>query len=272
MNKTFLKWAGNKQRIIKHILPLLEQEKHNRLIEPFVGSGSLFLNSEFEEYVLSDINETLIDLYAFLKEQGEDYVSFLNSFFTPENNTLEMYYRLREDFNTTSDRYRRSALFLYFNKHAFNGLCRFNGKGEFNVPFGYYKEPKFPEKELREFLLKLKKANVILLNKSYEDVLKNCKMGDVVYCDPPYIPLSASASFTKYSTKDFNLSDQKNLGNELISLQGKGIKSVISNHDCELAREIYKGATIHTLNVSRTIAAKGASRKAVGEILAEFVV
>lgn len=270
MKKTFLKWAGNKQRIIKHILPLLEQEKHCRLVEPFVGSASLFLNSEFEEYVLSDINETLIDLYGFLKELGEEYILFLNSFFTPENNTLEMYYHFREDFNTTSDRYKRSALFLYFNKHAFNGLCRFNSKGEFNVPFGYYKEPKFPQKELQEFLFKVKKSNVILLNKSYEDVLKTCKSGDVVYCDPPYIPLSASASFTKYSTKDFNLPDQKNLGNELIYLQENGIKSVISNHDCELARDIYKGAVIHTLNVSRTIAAKGTSRKAVGEILAEF--
>ena len=137
--RPFLKWAGNKYRIIDQIRRKLPQGK--RLIEPFVGSAAVFLNTDYERYLLTDTNADLIELYKLLKKEGKDFIEYSNSFFTDKNNNEEHYYNYREVFNTTDDCALKSALFIYMNRHGYNGLCRYNSQGKFNVPFGSYKKP-----------------------------------------------------------------------------------------------------------------------------------
>ena len=133
--KPFLKWAGNKYQIITRIQALLPCGK--RLIEPFVGSGAVFLNTDYPSYELSDCNGDLIALYQHVQREGDAFIDYCQTFFTEENNTPEAYYAFRAKFNTTGDVRLKSALFVYFNKHGYNGLCRYNASGGFNVPFGH---------------------------------------------------------------------------------------------------------------------------------------
>ncbi len=128
------------------------------MIEPFVGAGSVFLNTEFESYILADINNDLINLYNIVKLRTDDFVRDARVLFTGDFNHSELFYQLRQEFNASTDAYRRALLFLYLNRHCYNGLCRYNLSGEFNVPFGRYKKPYFPEAELYWFAEKSQNA------------------------------------------------------------------------------------------------------------------
>lgn len=124
--------------------PLLDDIKRHLpqgecLIEPFVGAGSVFLNTDFSRYILADINSDLISLYNIVKTRTDEYVQASRELFMPETNQAEVYYRFREEFNASRDPFRRAVLFLYLNRFGYNGLCRYNLRGEFNVPFGRYK-------------------------------------------------------------------------------------------------------------------------------------
>lgn len=142
-NRAFLKWAGGKYPLLDDIKKHLPQG--DCLIEPFVGAGSVFLNTDFSRYILADINSDLIDLYNIVKLQTDEYVAAAREMFTPENNVAEQYYLFRDEFNQSQEPLRRAVLFLYLNRHGYNGLCRYNLRGEFNVPFGRYKSPIFPK-------------------------------------------------------------------------------------------------------------------------------
>ena len=144
--KPFLKWAGGKYRIIDKIISALPKKK--TLIEPFVGSGAVFLNTEYENYILADTNTDLISLYLILQEHGIEFIRFTESLFSDTNNHEKVFYELRNEFNITKDVERKAAIFVYLNRHCFNGLCRYNSKGEFNVPFGRYSKPYFPFQEM----------------------------------------------------------------------------------------------------------------------------
>jgi DNA adenine methylase len=260
--RPFLKWAGNKYKIVEDIKRLLPVG--NRLIEPFVGSGAVFLNTDYKSYLLADINEDLINLYRTLGDYGKDFISFAKTFFTPENNTKERYMELRDVFNTTNDKVLKSALFVYLNRHCYNGLIRYNQKGEFNTPFGRYQKPYFPEEEMQFFYNKLKTADVELRVSSYEETLKDVFYGDVIYCDPPYIPISKTSNFTQYYQEKFTILDQLKLIQILKDLAKKGIPSVLSNHYNNLIIDHFED--FETLDVRRTISCK--SREKVKEILA----
>ncbi|MBI3959871.1 MAG: Dam family site-specific DNA-(adenine-N6)-methyltransferase, partial [Chloroflexi bacterium] len=147
--RTFLKWAGNKQRIVDRIAALLPAGQ--RLVEPFIGSGAVFLNTDYPAYRLADANGDLIDLYTRLQREGRDFIDFCRSLFVAQNNTPAAFYALRSTFNETSDSRLKSALFLYLNRYGYNGLCRYNASGGFNVPFGRYKKPYFPQVEMEAF-------------------------------------------------------------------------------------------------------------------------
>ncbi|WP_293154265.1 Dam family site-specific DNA-(adenine-N6)-methyltransferase [Moritella sp.] len=179
MQKTraFLKWAGGKYSLVDRLREKLPAGK--RLVEPFVGACSVFLNTDYDEYLLNDINPDLINMYKILQNKPEQFIADAQRFFTPEFNDKERYYKIREKFNKTRDPYQRSLMFLYMNRHGFNGLCRYNKSGGFNVPFGSYKKPYFPLKELRFFAEKSKKATFIC--ESYSEVYKRLRSDDVVY-------------------------------------------------------------------------------------------
>lgn len=265
--KPFLKWAGNKFQIVEQIREILPMGK--RLLEPFVGSGAVFLNTDYPRYVLSDANGDLIHLYATLQAEGEVFVAYCRQFFGPDHNDPDVYYSRRALFNDTEDERLRSALFLYLNKHCYNGLCRYNAKGGFNVPFGRYKRPYFPEKELMFFAARA--SHAVFRQADFVESMRSAEKGDVVYCDPPYVPLSETANFTSYSAGGFGLDAQRSLADEARALAGRGIPVLISNHDTPFVREIYAGAEIVGLQVQRYISRDGNNRNKAGEVLALFL-
>lgn len=264
--KPFLKWAGGKYRLIDRIQSALPAG--NRLIEPFVGSGAVFLNTDYKLNLLTDSNPDLINLFKNLQNEGQNFINYCSSFFVPENNNELAFYQFREEFNTTTDIRKKSALFVYLNRHCFNGLCRYNSKGGFNVPFGRYSKPAIPEEYMFSFYQK--SANAIFEVADFRETMGKAKFGDVVYCDPPYVPLSATSSFTSYSVGGFGIQEQQDLANIAKKLQSKGITVVISNHDTEFTNEVYKPAEIIKFNVQRFISSDTKNRNAVGELLAVF--
>lgn len=267
--KPFLKWAGNKYSIRHPILDILHSfPSGNRLVEPFVGSGAIFLNTDYSDYLLSDSNEDLIRLYQTLKTYGEDFIHYCATFFIPENNQPDSYYAWRERYNTTDDGMLKSALFVYLNRHCYNGLCRYNRKNQFNVPFGRYEKPYFPANEMLAFYHKAQQA--VFRHLDFKETMRQAVPGDVVYCDPPYVPLSSTANFTSYSTCGFSMHEQLQLAKWAEKLRQKGILVLISNHNTSFTQNAYREAKITTLAVRRNISCKGALRGKAPEILALF--
>ena len=266
-NRAFLKWAGGKYSLVEHIQARLPQA--NKLIEPFVGAGSVFLNTQYKRYLLNDINPDLINLYNFLKAQPDALINDAREFFCDKRNDEKMYYALRDEFNGTQDEYYRAILFLYLNRHGYNGLCRYSLQGRFNVPFGRYKKPYFPEHEMFVFSEKSQKATFTCL--PFEKVFSRARRGNVIYCDPPYAPISKTAAFTSYAARSFGQDAQEKLA-ELATRASKkrGIPVLISNHDLPLTRGLYQGADFSMLSVKRSISQNGAKRQPVDEILAFF--
>lgn len=267
-HRAFLKWAGGKYTLSDVIGKMLP--KGSRLIEPFAGAGSIFLNTYFERYLLNDINADLINLYKILQHDSEQFIADSKKLFTPVYNDAQEYYDIRKQFNSTQDPYTRSLLFLYMNRHGYNGLCRYNSKGGYNVPFGKYKRPYYPEKELINFAEKAKAAEFVC--ESYRDTFSRAQDGDVIYCDPPYVPLSKTASFTSYAGNGFGLDEQADLANAAEEVtQQKDVTVLISNHDTIWTRKIYEHASkIKSIKVARTISQKATNRNKVGELLALY--
>lgn len=264
--RPFLKWAGGKFSLTERILALLPPRR--TLVEPFVGSGAVFLNSDYRRYVLNDINADLITLYRILQAEGPTFIGDARRYFNARHNAPETYYRLRARFNGSRDPYERSLLFLYLNRHGYNGLCRYNRSGGFNVPFGRYKAPYFPEKEMQHFHAKSRHATFTC--NPYPVTFARARKGQAVYCDPPYVPLSQTANFTDYAASGFSMEDQRSLGGIARRAARRGIPVLISNHDTPLTREIYGTARITSVEVRRTISRDGANRGHARELMALF--
>lgn len=266
--RPFLKWPGGKYRLLPRIRKVLHPGK--RLIEPFVGSGAVFLNTDYGAYLLADANPDLIGLYSRLREEGDAFIRYCRRFFNGGDNTREAYYAYRDEFNETRRARRKSALFLYLNRHGYNGLCRYNGAGGFNTPFGRYDKPYFPEKEMLAFVRRSQGAT--LLQARFDDSMARAEPGDAVYCDPPYVPLSDTAHFTDYHAGGFTWDDQVRLADTACELARNRVQVVISNHDTRRVRGLYKnrGAEISGFRVRRNISSDAGNRNEVRELLAVF--
>ncbi|MCP2041711.1 DNA adenine methylase [Neisseria sp. HSC-16F19] len=266
--KPFLKWAGGKAKLVPFIMGNLPVGRSKRLVEPFAGSAALSLAVDFDAYLLNDTNADLIGLFQMLQSEKQAFIDYVRSFFIADNNQEARFYELREQFNAADDSAERAALFVYLNRHAFNGLCRYNSKGAFNVPFGRYSAPYFPEAEMQGFIAKSNRIE--LMCGDFQAALARVGHDDVVYCDPPYVPLSETASFTAYAKGGFDLNEQIRLAQaaQEAAEPSKGV--LISNHDTAFTREIYKEARLETVSVQRNIAAKSSSRQKVGELLAIY--
>ena len=165
--------------------------------------------------------QQLKDKNIIIDQKLSELIEKTDALFSPENNTETKFYELREQFNALDLKdIKKSALFIYLNKHAFNGLCRYNRKGFFNVPFGRYKAPKCPVEQMRAFSVKAKFATFKC--QDFERTFKETLKGDVIYCDPPYVPLSITSSFTSYSKDDFDMGDQSRLAKSAIASQSNG--------------------------------------------------
>ncbi|CAM3777812.1 Dam family site-specific DNA-(adenine-N6)-methyltransferase [Rheinheimera salexigens] len=265
-SRAFLKWAGGKYKLVDEIKQHLPAA--NLLIEPFVGAASVFLNTDYKHYQLNDINADLISLYNIVKAKPEQFIADANSTFCDSSNQRNSYLNIRQQFNQSQDQYERAILFLYLNRHGYNGLCRYNLSGKFNVPFGSYKKPYFPLAELWFFAEKAQRAEFVC--SGYQQIMQQAPTDAVIYCDPPYVPLSKTASFTSYARQGFNLDDQAALANQAELLQQRGNTVVISNHDTTLTRKIYHQAKLHSIQVGRSISQNGAGRKKVAELFAVY--
>ncbi|MFM8454765.1 MAG: DNA adenine methylase [Gammaproteobacteria bacterium] len=267
--RSFFKWPGGKSKILKEIFEHLPPGK--RVIEPFCGSGVVFFNFEPNQipYWLNDLNPDLINFYQHLKTQGLDFIAYCRQFFNKKYNAKTQYYAFREKFNHAPFGVERSALFLYLNRHGYNGLCRYNRSGFLNVPFGQYIQPYFPETELKYAIQKLSTAKITCMG--FEEVFKKIKKGDVLYCDPPYYHETHKKSFTQYFSKNFDWQEQCKLLNLIEKCQKKGASVLISNHDTPEIRKLYANASlIKKLSVGRSIGCQGKSRLPVLELLALY--
>ena len=264
-----MKWAGAKTRLVTRILSLLPKGT-TRLIEPFAGSAVVSLNAQVPKFILADINKDLINLYKIIRDDSPGLIQMLEGLFVPANNVRERYDEYRAKFNTRAlSPLENAAIFVYLNRHAFNGLCRYNGRGEFNVPFGAIANPFLPADAIRHAGSVLGRAE--LIEGSFETVIAKAEKGDFVYCDPPYVPLSLSASFTQYATTDFRKEQQEALVKAALEAADRGAIVAISNHDTAETRLLYANANrVYSFPVSRTISSKGANRKSVLELIAVY--
>ncbi len=267
-NRPPLKWAGGKYQILDEIKRRLPAG--NRLIEPFAGASVVFLNTEYKRYTLNDSNKDLICFYKLLKSDGIKFINYCRKYFNPKYNDANEFYKIRERFNSTGNQVLKSAFFLYINKHGYNGLCRYNASGKLNVPFGRYKKPYFPEKELLLFEKKSRKASITC--KDFEAIIRKASPGDVIYCDPPYVPRNNTSCFTSYNASGFDMDEQRRLANAAKKASDSGVAVLLSNHSNNITKRIYSDAThIYHINVRRTISCNGLKRERAKELLALYL-
>ena len=271
MRKPFLKWAGNKYKVLEHLLPLIGTPE--RFCEPFAGSCAVSLNVDAQQYVINDINKDLYYLYKQVTNPNDDsFIQYCAELFCPENNVKEEYLAFRKFFNESVDVQERARLFVYLNRHCFNGLTRYNSSGGFNVPFGQMKNPSLPADAMMDFRMYFLMRQHNFFSTSFNDagLYSGLESGDVVYFDPPYVPASDTANFASYAKEGFTYDQQVELAELAESLANRGIKVIVSNHDTDVSRELYKNAQIYSLQVSRSISAKGSSRKKASELIAVY--
>ncbi|REG49552.1 DNA adenine methylase Dam [Paraburkholderia sp. BL6669N2] len=266
-SRPFLKWVGGKSRVLQHVLPRLPHGR--RLIEPFVGGGAIFLGTDYEEYLLGDSNSHLVELYREVAARPHEFIEVALPLFDESYRSQERYLEIRASFNNGSSGLLRAAQFLYLNKHGFNGLCRYNKKGTFNVPYGHPpRVPTFPHGQILGFANKARRATFV--DGDFVTVMRSAVRGDVVYADPPYCDRDGAASFTGYGAVGFGMDRQQELAQLARELASRGVAVAISNHDCEFARELYAGAEIHSYSARRSVSADVDKRGNVGELLAIF--
>ncbi|HDV8247375.1 Dam family site-specific DNA-(adenine-N6)-methyltransferase [Enterobacter hormaechei] len=265
--RPFLKWAGGKYSLLPELDRLIPAGK--RLIEPFVGGGSVFLNVEkHESFLLADVNADLINLYQML-EVDHIRVCSLAKILFERANSEEAYKELRDDFNNQRmGAPERAAAFLFLNRHCFNGLIRYNREGFFNVGWGKYEAPYFPEIEIKAF--KQKSHKCVFMNAGYRRTLALAGEGDVVYCDPPYEPLPGTAGFTNYAAGGFSWADQISLAESCVAAHQRGAKVLISNSTAPRVLELYEqhGFILHHVDARRAISSKGSTRETAKDIVA----
>lgn len=278
-------WAGGKSRAMSHVLDALPHG--DCLVEPFVGSGSVFLNTDYKTYILCDSNAALINFYSILKSNTEGLLNAAAELFEDGNNK-ESYYQYRNEFNVFNRDFRSctdnkghddrlyypeefirfAALFLYLNRHCYNGLYRVNAKNEFNVPFGHRRKPIFPVAEIQHFAKRAyeKGAQFLCADFRYTiPVASRVFENTVIYCDPPYLPASATADFTAYG-KPFTATDHRDLVGALIAAHNnEGCVSVFSGSDTADTRQIYYPFTLKPFEVRRSVGAK--TRNLAGEVI-----
>ena len=264
IEKSFLKWVGSKSRLLPQLLPCLPDGK--RLIEPFVGAGNVFINTNYDSYILADKNKDLINVYHWLRDDLARLINVTQSLFESDID----FYEIRHRFNcniTQSFSLDRAAEFIYLNRHCFNGLCRYNQKGEFNVPRGKYKKIYFPKAELIAFSNKLISQPVTIIASDFANVIKSAGAGDVVYCDPPYISGTKNDIFTGYTPHKFNYQVTKLLHDLLVHAVKRGATAIVSNSNNQVVKGVFSDFKIHEIDAPRSIAANG-NRADAREIIA----
>jgi len=264
--KPFLKWVGGKRQLILQMNDYFPKE-FNKYIEPFLGGGAIFFYLLPETAILIDVNKELINTYNIIKNNVSELIKSLKK----HKNEKDYYYEVRskdrnpEEYSKLSD-VNKASRTIYLNRCCFNGLYRVNSKGQFNVPFGKYKNPKFCDKE-NLFASHKALKNVLLINDSFEKCLDFAEKDDFIYFDPPYVPISRSANFTSYTKGNFSKEDQIRLFNVYKNLDERGCKVMLSNSYSDFILGLYKDYQINILYAKRAINSDGSKRGKIKELL-----
>ncbi len=269
--KPFVKWVGGKRQLLKQFRllnlypPANFDPKLNKYFEPFVGGGAVFFDLLPEKAELSDLNSELVTTYNVIKNNVDTLIESLRK----HKYEKEYYLKVRaKNPNELSD-VEVASRFIYLNRTGFNGMYRVNSKGGFNVPFGRYNNPIIcDEKNLRRVSKALQKVSIN--HQDYKEVLKNAKKGDFIYFDPPYYPISKTASFTSYTAESFLEDEQTELRNTFAELHKRGCFVMLSNSDTPFINKIYSeisSAKITKVEAVRAINSKGSKRGKITEVL-----
>jgi len=253
--KPILKWAGGKTQIIAELNERIP-EKYNKYIEPFVGGGALYFSLNPEKSVIADLNSELINLYKCVANNPADVIKQLKIFV----NDQDFFYKIRSLDTKTLDPLFAAARTIFLNKTCFNGLYRVNQKGRFNVPFGRYKNPNIVNSDAiynASILLK----NSVIIQGDYKEVLREfAEEGDLIFLDPPYLPVSQYADFKRYTKEQFYEEDHRELADEVNRLQAKGCYVILTNSNHPLVHELYGNHKIEIIQTKRYINSNSAKR------------
>lgn len=263
-----LKWVGGKRQLMDEIRQLVPKS-YTTYYEPFIGGGAVLFELQPNKAVINDVNGELINLYNTIKDDVELLIEDLKK----HENTSEYFYKIRElDRNREAydilTNVEKASRIVYLNKTCFNGLFRVNKAGEFNSPFGKYKNPNIvDEVTLRAVSKYFNRANIKIMNNDFEECLKGIRKGSFVYLDPPYDPVSSSANFTGYDKGGFNREEQIRLKKMCDKLDKRGVKFLLSNSSTEFIKDLYKEYDIKIVKAKRAINSNGNSRGEVDEVL-----
>ena len=264
----FLKWAGGKARLLPVILPRLPDQTRT-YFEPFLGGGAVFFAmasaGRFRRAVLSDKNLDLVHTYSVVRDSLKDLVTCLKPHAANATDS-DYFYSVRAQNPDALDPIERAARLIFLNRTCFNGLYRVNRKGEFNVPFGKYNNPKvIDEAKLQAASWALQKATIKCAD--FSDVARDAKRGDAVYLDPPYVPISATSSFSSYHLEAFGPKTQAKLLDVYKRCWMRGATAIMSNSDCDFTRELYRSVEVEVVRAARAINSVGSGRGQINELL-----
>lgn len=263
-----VKWVGGKRQLLEDITPLLPK-KISFYCEPFLGGGAVLFSIQPKKAVVNDLNEDLIAVYEVIRDDVDTLIEALKK----HENTQEYFYAIRDmDRNKqayeTMSKIDRASRLLYLNKTCYNGLFRVNSAGEFNTPFGYYKNPNITnEPVLRAVNKYFCSSNITFYNKDFSEILEKVPSDGFVYLDPPYDPVSDTASFTGYNKGGFDKDEQRRLKLCCDNLTTRGIKFLLSNSATAFIMDLYHEYSITMVKAKRAINSDASKRGAIEEVL-----
>jgi DNA adenine methylase len=260
-DKPFLKWVGGKGQLLPRLLSLLPP-KFNRYFEPFLGGGALFFRLKPSYSILSDRNEELINCYRIVQHQVDDLILLLKRF----HNHRDMFYDVRQQNISQLTPLQRAARFIFLNRTCYNGLYRVNRQGQFNVPFGCYKNPNICAQDtLKKAATTLKNAQIV--NSCAFDMIRNVEKKDLIYCDPPYYAAPDKSGFTQYTAGGFDCNAQIQLSEYMHELNQRGAYVIVSNSNTALIRKLYKSFKCHQVMARRAINCHAQKRGPISELI-----
>ncbi len=263
-----VKWVGGKRQLLEEITQRLPKQI-TTYCEPFLGGGAVLFALQPKNAIVNDLNADLILVYEVIRDHVEPLITTLDK----HENTAEYFYKIR-DLDRDKDSYRemsaidRASRILYLNKTCYNGLFRVNLSGEFNSPFGYYKNPNIVNAPVLRAVSKYLTANhVQFFHTDFEEVLRQVPKGAFVYLDPPYDPVSDTASFTGYNRGGFGRDEQKRLKRCCDELTARGVQFLLSNSATLFIQNLYAEYTIEIVHAKRAVNSDASKRGAVEEVL-----
>ena len=260
----FVKWAGGKRQLIPEIMKRLPV-KYNNYYEPFIGGGALFFHLLPERAIINDINKELVNTYRQIKNNVEELLKNLENIDASiYGDGKEYYYDIRDKFNHKIKKnetdVEQAAMFLFLNKHCFNGLYRVNSEGLFNVPFNGKTGKTFDKEHIVEIHHKIQQT--VVLEGDFEKACSEAKKGDFLFFDSPYAPLNPS-SFESYTKEGFNVENHIRLSRLFDELTRKGCYCMLTNHNTPFINDLYKnkGYKMDVVSVKRLINSDAKNRK-----------